>query len=148
MSAIETGEFVANVKGAAREGDVYFFGCHTGRVGHYLWRVRSGRYEMTTHKGLLPWQNIDGELTPRTFSAYTQTEGRAARHTLGGWTALAWWDRSVDTRHGSNAALFAPGDLTVEELLALGGTVAVEQMLYQYADQTRIWSLGSPRRGA
>jgi len=120
MSAIETGEFVANVKGAAREGDVYFFGCHTGRVGHYLWRVRSGRYEMTTHKGLLPWQNIDGELTPRTFSAYTQTEGRAARHTLGGWTALAWWDRSVDTRHGSNAALFAPGDLTVEELLALG----------------------------
>lgn len=105
----------------------YFFGCHTGRVGHYLWRVRAGRYEMTTHKGLLPWQNIDGALCLGAdhngyAEPYRQVEGAAKLHHLDGWTALAWWDRSVDNRNGSNAALFAPGTLDVEQVLSAGRT--------------------------
>jgi hypothetical protein len=36
----------------------------------------------------------------------------------------------------------------LDAAFALGGCNAVEQMLYVYADQSRIWSLNSPRRGA
>lgn len=114
----------------------YFFGCGNGRLGHYLWRPSGVRYEMIRHQGVLPWACIDGALCPgkrpprsRLYAVVDnyvendeQVEGWAALHHLDGWTALAWWDRSVDTRNGSNAALFAPGTLDVEQVLSAGRT--------------------------
>jgi hypothetical protein len=47
-------------------------------------------------------------------------QGWAAVHHLNGWTALAWWDRTGDQRHGSNAALFAKGTHTLEQMLVIG----------------------------
>lgn len=112
----------------------YFFGCINGRSGHYLWRPSGVRYESIRHQGVLPWTDIDAALCPgkrplrsRLYAVVDnyvengeQVEGWAALHHRDGWTALAWWDRSVDPRYGSNAALFAPGNLTADQVLAVG----------------------------
>jgi hypothetical protein len=113
--------------------EVYFFGCWNDLKGHHLWQPRPARYESVRHRGLIPWTEIDGALTPGNrggSSLYAmrdnhvesseQVEGLAALHHHDGWTALAWWDRSVDMRHGSNAALFARGEHDVAAMLKLG----------------------------
>ncbi len=119
-----------------RNDEVYFFGCWSDAVGHYLWRATVSRYESVRHRGLIPWQEIDATLTPGNRAGSSlyrvsdnhvesceQIEGWAAIHRLDGWTALAWWDRSVDTRYGSNAALFARGEHDMASILAFGRSV-------------------------
>jgi hypothetical protein len=94
---------------------VYYFGC-VGGLGHYfhdgaLRRVHGAKTE-------IPWPNVDAALCPgyvdpmlpgtwRTEAP--QIEGAAAVHHKAGWTALAFWDRSVDTRGGSNSVFFVEG---------------------------------------
>ena len=112
---------------------VYFFGCWNDARGHYLWRPTPTRYESVRHNGLVPWQDIDGALTPgfrlisrlcHAQSNYVepreQVEGAASLHHRDDWTALVWWDRSVDKRYGSNAALFASGTHDFATMMALG----------------------------
>lgn len=59
----------------------------------------------------IPWRHVDmclcwngGEEMPA-----DQAQGDAALRHRAGWTCLAWWDRSVDPRRGSNTALFIRG---------------------------------------
>jgi len=40
-------------------------------------------------------------------------------HHVAGWTVVAWWDRSEDDRHGSNAVFLAPGEHAFEAMLDL-----------------------------
>lgn len=104
--------------------DVYYFGAW-GAPGHYLWSP-SGRIVLRVH-AQLPWASIDGALagdpTLRRSLGYwsenNQPEGVARLHHLGGWTALAFWDRSGDHRTGSNSVLFARGLHTAAEMAAL-----------------------------
>jgi len=101
-----------------------FFGCW-GQLGHYLW-LPIGKTAVLS----LPWQNIDGALTPgkrpwlryndHTVPSEEQIEGLAQLHHRSEWTALAWWDRSVDKRHGSNAVIFAKGTFTFDQMLVIG----------------------------
>ena len=98
---------------------VYFFGCWNGRAGHYLFDPRGASYR---HNGLIPWTNIDGSLCygadeKGDADIHRQVEGEAKLHHLDDWTALAWWDRSVDARYGSNAALFAKGTHTFDDMI-------------------------------
>src|ERR1700693_4562864 len=76
---------------------VYFFGCMRG-PGHYLHSNPSPR-GLTERRALCaiersnPWgYKIDGKLCP----AGAQVQGRALVHHKDGWTALSFWDRSVD----------------------------------------------------
>ena len=108
--------------------EVFFFGCWS-RPGHYLIN-ENGRDVWEPRTVGLPWTAIDTKLCPgkrherrNDVSSEEQVEGWAALHHKDGWTALAWWDRSVDKRHGSNAAIFAKGTHTVEEMLKLGASV-------------------------
>jgi len=101
---------------------VYFFGCWE-RSGHFLWEPNGTHASQRTSD--IPWRNLDQALCPGyREGAYTpeadQVEGQAALHHQGGWTALAWWDRSVDTRFGCNAVLIAEGTWTSEEMLRIG----------------------------
>jgi hypothetical protein len=62
----------------------------------------------------LPWSpdQIDGKLAKRTRGKYgpdaaeEQMQGRGVLHHRNGWTALAFWDRSIDHRPGSNSVFF------------------------------------------
>lgn len=108
-------------------GDVYFFGCW-GAVGHHLWVPRHA-FASLTEEERIPWalHTLDSGLCHGKRDKYGNTvdsseerEGRAALHHKDGWTALSWWDRSVDNRYGCNASVIAKGTFTVKEMLALG----------------------------
>lgn len=93
--------------------EVYYFGC-IGDAGHYLWSTY-GR--LSGRKTLTPWglAELDGGL----LAKGDRTEGIVRLHRRDGWTAIAFWDRSCDSRPGSNSAFIARGDLTGEEMLSL-----------------------------
>lgn len=85
-----------------------YLGCANNKVGHYVFGVDS----RTIHPHWL--ECMDGKFPPEG----DQTEGIARLHHLNGCTVLAFWDRSVDKRPGSNIAFVAPGRLTFDEAVA------------------------------
>jgi len=93
---------------------MYYFGC-IRESGHYLWDEHchsAGRAE----RSAIPWgDERDAGLCPKGH----QHEGHAALHYKDGWTALAFWDRSVDHRTGSNSNFFAVGTYDAHTMLAL-----------------------------
>lgn len=106
--------------------EVYYFGAW-GEPGHLLW-TPAGRTDWEAQRAL-PWPELDGVLAGdpelkdphrrNHWSTDNQPEGRARLHHRDGWTALAFWDRSCDSRYGSNSVLFARGTLSAAEMLAL-----------------------------
>lgn len=63
-----------------------------------------------------PWgHGIDTALCPRD----TQAEGAAAIHYRDGWTALSFWDYTVDSRPGSHSTYLAQGDFTFEQMVEM-----------------------------
>ena len=91
---------------------VLYYGCHKG-VGHYLHNSTGNR--ICEHEGL-PWHRaeIDGRLQP----TGPQYQGRIAHHQRQGWTALAWWDRSVDGRGKSSSTVLINAEQDPEQALA------------------------------
>jgi len=98
-------------RGAFNTPSIFYFGCLRG-IGHYLYE--NGQ---TRRVEVQPWKHlIDSTLCP---PDQQETQGRALLHKKDGWTALAFWDRTVDTRFKSNSCFLAQGDYTFEELLAM-----------------------------
>lgn len=64
---------------------------------------------------LVPWTREQAKYPPRE----EQPEGRAFMHHICGWTIIAWWDRSEDTRGGCSAAFFAEGRRPFARMMAL-----------------------------
>lgn len=105
---------------------LFFFGCWTN-LGHHLFNTRA--ISVSADRAGLPWAEPDMDQCPGwrkskdvNFPEDQQIEGRAKLHHKDGWTALAWWDRSVDHRYGSNAGLYAQGTFTADEMIQLGQT--------------------------
>lgn len=100
-----------------RPGDrfFYYFGC-IGDTGHYLWMSPWAHApHIIMHKDN-PWgTSIDGKLCP----PGAQVQGQALLHHLNGWTALAFWDRSVDSRPGSCSVFLATYTVSFDEMLEL-----------------------------
>ncbi len=119
-----TDEALKNVK-------MYYFGC-VERAGHFLWdKSLSGRSLSSEKEPSLPWNpdrgEVDGVLQHHSDEckkrAYcgcgSSTEGKALVHHKNGWTALSFWDRSVDSRGGCNSTFFAQGDFTFDDMVQL-----------------------------
>lgn len=94
----------------------YYYGCHRG-VGHYLFTtaLNDRSLNLPDH---VPWSAVDGVLQPgckkREGSRIHTTpmnnvDGHAALHHKDGWTALAFWDRSVDARPNSTSTFMIKG---------------------------------------
>lgn len=110
----------------------YYFGCWR-EPGHYLWLPGTGGYPHKAGRaegellgsrshshdpkpGIIPWgYSLDGGLL--TGSRY-YTEGVARVAQRDGWTALSFWDQSVDSRPGSSSTFVFDALLTPEEALA------------------------------
>lgn len=97
--------------------NVIFFGCDSlpGRCnpGHYVKDRRNPRrsYEQT------PWGTaLDGGLLA---GVPDQVTGRVVVTKKDGWTSLAFWDRSGDSRGASNSAFMIAEDVSAERLLGL-----------------------------
>ena len=102
---------------AIRHGEKYYFGCWGSECGHYL-KDKFGKridFEKT------PWINkIDGVLCPK------KNIGAGAakinyRSFVGGrvWTALAFWDYSVDERPGSNSIFIFQGKFNFKDMIKI-----------------------------
>lgn len=96
--------------------DVFYFGC-IGQSGHYMHNT----HRTVRDVGDMPWGRYgkDGRLPPQEGP---QIEGEAMLHHRGGWTALSFWDRSLDTRPGSNSNFFFRGTYSFAESVALART--------------------------
>ncbi len=107
--------------------------------GHYLfWEggiaERPARVGGRERPRDFPWNEnssengIDCQLQPGCYRKDgvwkhgAEIEGSAKLHHKSGWTALAFWDRSVDIRGGCNSTYFAKGDFTFEQMVELAKT--------------------------
>jgi hypothetical protein len=92
---------------------VYYYGC-MDRPGHHLYLPTTTPDESVLRSN--PWKyDVDGGLAP----TGPQIEGLASVHHRRGWTALSFWDRSVDHRPGSCSTLLARGDWDFSQMLEL-----------------------------
>lgn len=87
-----------------------YFGC-IGQSGHYMFNEHG--HHIYGAEGTTPWgATPDGTLCYGRKDAYNngpQEQGLAVLHHKDGWTALSFWDRSVDKRGGCNSNFFAEG---------------------------------------
>jgi hypothetical protein len=104
---------------------VLYFGCHR-ESGHYFWKPGMRDRDCYPPQPL-PWQHVDMALCPGVTDpehphrnrTRPEVQGEAALHHKDGWTALAFWNRSVDTRPASNSAFIAEGEHDFETMMQL-----------------------------
>lgn len=97
------------------------------RAGHYRFNEHGGSVYFPEREKL-PWgDDADGGLQPHRDGckkmAYcgcgSGPEGIALIHHKDGWTALSFWDRSVDTRGACNSTYIAEGDFTFDQMVTM-----------------------------
>lgn len=107
---------------------VYYFG-PLARSGHFMYNP-DGYTVMRDEEEKIPWKpwDIDGKLQPGCYQHPRdgrwehngpENEGEALLHHKDGWTALSFWDRTIDTRYACNSTFIANGIFTFEEMVAL-----------------------------
>lgn len=104
-------------------------------TGHFLY-AEGGRSALQQELDDFPWkpETIDGRLSPHHTDCRAKTgdfggkchcngtgipQGLALVHHLNGWTALSFWDRSLDGRGACNSNFFAKGEFQFEEILQM-----------------------------
>jgi hypothetical protein len=122
---------------------LFFFGdariTKNGGGGHFFYRAVDGC--PTWAEGIMaineahrariggfpvPWtsRELDGALAVApdivvygTIPCDEQPQGRCCLHHKDGWTALSFWDRTGDVRHGSSSTIVARGTFGIAEML-------------------------------
>jgi hypothetical protein len=110
----------------------FYFGCWR-ESGHHLWHRGSeghpykdwkqddrllgrSRHSADPGPGEIPWgYSLDGVLLK---GRPGQRQGEAVVEQRDGWTALSFWDRSIDSRGGSSSTFVFDALLSPEEALA------------------------------
>lgn len=136
------------------EKNAYYFGCWR-EAGHYLWKPGMSHAWDDERGGVLPWKRVDGCFAPaerrRPDSSGTRTvnkeapQGHAALVHDGGWTVIAFWDRSVDKRGGCNSNFFIRGTHPWEDAVRIArhhfpdvwGRLPFEVVLVQEPDGSK-----------
>lgn len=99
---------------------MYYFG-PWDRPGHYCYD-ENGSSVRWNIEDTLPWLSkdnwvADGGLQPIGDLKYKN--GAALLHKKDGWTALAFWDNSVDRRRACVSVYLAEGDFTFEQMVEM-----------------------------
>lgn len=98
---------------------MFYCGCHRDK-GHYMWADDETEVHWHLMRSEQPWgDRVDGGLQPFARGGYIVPNGHARLTHQYGWTALSWWDNSIDTRPGSHSTFIAIGTHTAEAMLAL-----------------------------
>ena len=100
--------FWAHLRQGARVLSVgpFYFGCWGHNTGHTLRDADGSVHRDIVLPQALRFTRLDAGYCDPTCS---QAQGRALLHHVAGWTVLALWDRTVDTRFGSNSAFLVEG---------------------------------------
>lgn len=104
------------------EPRMFYFG-PWDRAGHFFFD-ENGRSVSDYPRYPVPWQAVDGVLQPKCdpkdpYRIREEVEGEALLHHKDGWTALCFWDRSVDKRGACNSNYFAEGTFTFEQMVEM-----------------------------
>lgn len=95
--------------------------------GHFFF-YENGDKVYSEERKKLEWKEheIDGVMQPgcpdptdRLQRRGRQVQGEALLHHRNGWTALSFWDSSVDTRPGCSSTYVAKGTFTFEQMVEL-----------------------------
>ena len=111
---------------------VYYFG-PLKESGHFLFHENGEKVYSFDRPGIgIPWKDeeIDGPLQPGhpepgdrlQRRTRPMREGETSLHHKDGWTALSFWDFTVDTRPGSSSTYIAKGEFTFEQMVELAKT--------------------------
>ncbi len=96
---------------------IYYFGC-VGNVGHYLWDQNYCNPKMDSLPDDFPTLGkLDGNFITSIDSK--QTQGEVTYLWYNHYTIIAFWDRSIDSRLGSNSCFVLEGDLGYDEAIKL-----------------------------
>jgi hypothetical protein len=111
---------------------MYYFGPYR-TAGHHFYKERGGHVSYD-EQITIPWttREIDGKLQPHvpgcrgySYKGHSNCycgnspEGIALVHHKNGWTALSFWDRSVDTRGASSSTYVAEGEFDFDQMVAM-----------------------------
>lgn len=114
---------------------ILFHGCGMREVGHYWWApgmISSGAFRRRHNDRLeddpyryVPWGfSVDGGLAPQGDRLHVEGQGAFAQSgrfigTLEEewWSAISWWDNSIDKRPASNATFVIDQRVSAAELL-------------------------------
>jgi hypothetical protein len=128
-------------------GRAFYFGCWN-RTGHYLFNPDGSFVGNAARIG--PWGNeMDGGLCPNPGSATgfptgPQVEGDALVHHRDGWTALAFWDRSVDARTNSCSVFIFDGALEAPVAISMAKAMFPE-IWQRYRFEVRVLAVDDVR---
>lgn len=93
------------------------FGCPPGpQKGHYFRNEDGMSVDHYRIEPRLP-EGYDGEFAPKTMGGKEMPQGVAKVTHVGGWTVLAFWDRSGDSRPNSNSGFWEPGEFSFDEMM-------------------------------
>lgn len=94
---------------------LYFGAWSASKLGHFLYAP--GGRTVYGPAYLLPFclSALDTALLP---PGKPQEQGVLHRSVINGWTIVGFWDRSADSRSGSNSSFIMEGDFPVEAVLA------------------------------
>lgn len=104
------------LQGQSTPAERLYFGCWGSDAGHYLHddKGRSLHYDYKARRWpVIGTSKIDGSFAPKGDTHH----GAAKLWHTNGWTVLAFWDYSRDSRPGSNAAFIYRGTWDAEDLL-------------------------------
>lgn len=103
---------------------LFYFGPYK-EPGHFLF-LPGGARASREDEALLPWAWIDGVLQQnckikfmRWATVGQENQGEALLHHRDGWTALSFWDRSVDRRGACNSNFFIDKICSFSEMLTI-----------------------------
>ncbi len=101
--------------------EIYYFGCWHG-AGHYLHDTQGRTIWRDESTGLpFPSRTLDTGFLPKPEPGRSAEQPEGVVHLTHhkGWTVIAFWDRSVDTRTGCNSAFAIEGEHAKDEALRL-----------------------------
>ncbi len=95
--------------------------------GHYMFYDDGTEVPYPTSITLTPWKDtIDGQIQPgqtlwreHWVARGNWKHGEAVIHHKDGWTALSFWDSTIDTRPGCSSTYLAKGTFDFEGMVAL-----------------------------
>jgi len=92
-----------------------YFGC-IGQPGHRIY-TPGGKVIFESDLDGCPWTLAEMEKLPS--SEIYQRQFEATLHSKNGWTAIAYWDRTVDDRFNSKSVFMVEGDYTFDEVVEI-----------------------------
>ena len=108
--------------------EAYYFGCwddsghywHTSPLKQYLpGRKIDERVPLQLRRGKIDSRFCPGVVDGENYKSRSEAVGEGRLTHVEGWTVLGWWDRSIDSRPGSNSNIVAMGTWDYTVMIAI-----------------------------